>query len=34
MLPGTKMAVAVKDELERDDIIAYLGTLNADGTSK
>jgi len=34
LIPGTKMAVNVKDELTRDDIIAYLGTLNADGSSK
>jgi cytochrome c2 len=34
MIPGTKMIAAVKDEIERDDIIAYLETFNADGTQK
>jgi cytochrome c len=34
MRPGTKMAVKVSDEIARDDIIAYLETFNADGTSK
>lgn len=34
-VPGNKMLFpGVKDELERDDITAYLGSFNADGSSK
>ncbi len=34
MVPGTKMVAKVSDELARDDIIAYLETFNADGSTK
>jgi cytochrome c len=35
LVPGTKMLFpGVKDELDRDDLIAYLESFNADGTSK
>jgi len=34
-VPGTKMVFpGIKDELDRDDLIAYLETFNADGTTK
>jgi cytochrome c len=34
-VPGNKMLfVGVKDETERGDLIAYLATFNADGSSK
>jgi cytochrome c len=34
-VPGNKMLFpGVKDETERSDLIAYLGSFNADGTSK
>jgi cytochrome c len=34
-VPGNKMLFpGVKDELERDDLAAYIGSFNADGTSK
>jgi cytochrome c len=34
-VPGTKMLFpGVKDEAERDDIIAYIESFNADGSSK
>jgi cytochrome c len=35
LVPGTKMLFpGVKDEVERDDIIAYIESFNADGTNK
>jgi cytochrome c len=35
LVPGTKMLFpGVKDELDRDDLIAYLESFNADGSSK
>jgi len=35
LVPGTKMLFpGVKDETERDDIIAYIESFNADGTNK
>ena len=35
VVPGNKMLFpGLKDELERDDIAAYLGSFNADGSSK
>lgn len=35
LVPGTKMIFpGVKDEIERDDLIAYLESFNADGSSK
>jgi cytochrome c len=34
-VPGNKMLFpGVKDELERDDLAAYVGSFNADGTPK
>lgn len=34
-VPGTKMIFpGIKDELDRDDLIAYLATFNADGSTK
>lgn len=34
-VPGNKMLFpGVKDELERDDLAAYIGTFNADGSPK
>jgi cytochrome c len=34
-VPGTKMVFpGVKDEIDRDDLIAYLESFNADGTNK
>ncbi len=35
LVPGTKMVFpGVKDEIERDDLIAYIESFNADGTNK
>jgi cytochrome c len=35
LVPGTKMVFpGVKDETERDDLIAYIESFNADGTNK
>ncbi len=35
LVPGTKMIFpGVKDEIERDDLIAYLESFNADGSTK
>ncbi|MFA5900877.1 MAG: cytochrome c family protein [Hyphomicrobium sp.] len=35
LVPGTKMLFpGVKDEVERDDLIAYIESFNADGSSK
>ncbi len=36
MVPGTKMILpgGVKDELDRDDLVAYLAQFNADGSTK
>ena len=35
LVPGTKMVFpGVKDEVERDDLIAYIESFNADGTNK
>jgi cytochrome c len=36
LVPGTKMILpgGIKDELDRDDLIAYLESFNADGTQK
>ncbi len=35
MVPGTKMFFpGIKDEVERDDLIAYIESINADGSSK
>lgn len=35
LVPGTKMIFpGVKDEIERDDLIAYIESFNADGTQK
>jgi cytochrome c len=35
VVPGNKMLFpGLKDELERDDLAAYLGSFNADGSSK
>lgn len=35
LVPGTKMFFpGVKDELDRDDLIAYIESFNADGSSK
>jgi cytochrome c len=35
LVPGTKMLFpGVKDEVERDDIIAYIESFNADGSPK
>ena len=35
LVPGTKMVFpGVKDETERDDLIAYIKSFNADGTNK
>jgi cytochrome c len=34
-VPGNKMVFpGVKDEIERDDLAAYIGSFNADGSSK
>lgn len=34
-VPGNKMIFpGIKDELERDDLAAYIGTFNADGSPK
>ncbi len=34
-VPGNKMLFpGVKDEVERDDLVAYIESFNADGTSK
>ena len=34
-VPGNKMVFpGVKDEIERDDLIAYLDSFNADGSTK
>jgi len=35
LVPGTKMVFpGVKDEIERDNLIAYIESFNADGSSK
>ncbi len=35
VVPGNKMLFpGIKDELDRDDLAAYIGSFNADGTSK
>jgi cytochrome c len=35
LVPGTKMIFpGIKDEIDRDDLIAYLESFNADGTQK
>ena len=35
LVPGTKLVFpGVKDETERDDLIAYIESFNADGTNK
>jgi cytochrome c len=34
-VPGNKMVFpGVKDELDRDDLAAYVGSFNADGSTK
>jgi cytochrome c len=34
-IPGNKMVFpGIKDELDRDDLAAYIGTFNADGSTK
>ncbi len=35
VVPGNKMVFpGIKDELDRDDLAAYIGSFNADGSSK